>query len=133
MRMRTALDTGDERFLPPRDKGPQRRMVRDLIDVRTGLGEFVMFIALAIVVSTFVMPGNFQMQSYVLIGFWAVVLIVALDSYLLGRRLRQHLAARFGAGNIERGVVWYGVMRSLQFRKLRLPKPQVQRGQPLNY
>ena len=31
-------------------------------------------------------------------------------------------------GDVERGTIWYGSMRSLQFRRLRLPKPLVKRG-----
>src|SRR3954454_3917605 len=34
MRQRQAMITGDERYLPARDAGPQRRYVRDYIDAR---------------------------------------------------------------------------------------------------
>ena len=33
-KMRQALDTGDEKFLPLRDKGPQKRYTRDYVDAR---------------------------------------------------------------------------------------------------
>nr|WP_319639963.1 DUF3043 domain-containing protein [Acaricomes phytoseiuli] len=131
MRTRAALDTGDERFLPPRDKGPQRRFVRNLIDARTGPGEFVMIVMLVIAIGTLFMPTNVQVQSYVFMAFWLILLIVVIDSYLLARRIRKQLTAKFGADAIERGVVWYGIMRSIQFRRLRLPKPQVRRGEKL--
>ncbi|WP_285724522.1 DUF3043 domain-containing protein [Psychromicrobium xiongbiense] len=125
MKMRAALDTGDERFLPARDKGPQKRFARNFVDNRLSLGEYVMFIALAIVVLTVMVP--LELQSYLFLGFWVIVLIVAFDSWLMSRKMRQRLAAKFGS--VEPGVVWYGVMRSLQFRRLRLPKPQVARGE----
>ncbi|HSU47182.1 MAG TPA: DUF3043 domain-containing protein, partial [Arthrobacter sp.] len=41
-RMRRAMDTGEERFLPVRDKGPQKRFARDFVDARFSLGEYVM-------------------------------------------------------------------------------------------
>ena len=45
LKTRAALDTGDERYLPLRDKGPNRRFVRDVVDARWNVGEFVMIAA----------------------------------------------------------------------------------------
>lgn len=126
LKTRAALDTGDERYLPIRDKGPQRRFARNVVDVRTSLGEFVMFIALAIVVLTLFVPGSIEFQSYIFVGFWAIVVLVAVDAFFFARRLKKRVIAKFGS--VDQGVVWYGVIRSLQFRRLRLPKPQVKRG-----
>ena len=39
---RLGMAAGDERYLPARDKGPQRRYVRDFVDAGWHLGEFVM-------------------------------------------------------------------------------------------
>ena len=44
--------------------------------------------------------------------------------FILTRKIR----AKFGADKAER-VRWYAAMRALQLRPLRLPKPQVKRGQ----
>lgn len=126
-KMRQALDTGDEKYLPLRDKGPQKRFARDYVDARFSLGEYLMFGALLFVVISFIIPSGSNVLSYVLIGFWVMFLAVFADVFILSRKLRKGLAQKFGA--VERGTVWYGSMRSLQFRRLRLPKPQVQRGQ----
>jgi len=125
--MRQALDTGDERFLPVRDKGPQKRFTRDFVDARFNLGEYLMFGALLFVVVSFVIPQASDALSYVLIGFWVMFLAVFVDVFILSRKLRKALTRKFG--EVERGTVWYGSMRSLQFRKLRLPKPLVKRGE----
>jgi hypothetical protein len=125
--MRQALDTGDERFLPLRDKGPQKRFARDYVDARFSLGEYLMFGALVFVLVSLVVPASSDMMIYVLGGFWVMFLAVFVDVFILSRQLRKRLTAKFG--EVERGTVWYGSMRSLQFRKLRLPKPQVKRGQ----
>ncbi|HBR88729.1 MAG TPA: DUF3043 domain-containing protein, partial [Microbacterium sp.] len=37
--------------------------------------------------------------------------------------------AKFGEDRLEKGLGWYGAMRIVQMRFLRLPKPQVTRGQ----
>lgn len=127
LKMRQALDTGDEKYLPLRDKGPQKRFARDYVDARFSLGEYLMFGALLFVVISFVIPAGSDALSYILIGFWVMFLAVFADVFILSRKLRKGLARKFG--EVERGTVWYGSMRSLQFRRLRLPKPQVQRGQ----
>jgi hypothetical protein len=127
LKMRQALDTGDEKFLPLRDKGPQKRFARDYVDARFSLGEYLMFGALVFVLVSLVVPASSDMMIYVLGGFWVMFLAVFIDVFILSRKLRSRLAQKFG--EVERGTVWYGSMRSLQFRKLRLPKPQVKRGQ----
>ena len=51
--MRQAMVTGDDAHLPARDKGPERRFIRDHIDARWNIGEFmlpVMLIVLALLV-----------------------------------------------------------------------------------
>ncbi|MFJ3957791.1 DUF3043 domain-containing protein [Arthrobacter sp. NPDC090010] len=126
-KVRSAMDTGDERFLPVRDKGPQKRFARDLVDSRFNVGEFLMFGALIFVVVSLVVPQRSDGQWIVLAAFWVMFLVVFVDTFWLSRRLKKALTNKFG--QVERGTVWYGCMRALQFRKLRLPKPQVSRGQ----
>ncbi|WP_074711248.1 DUF3043 domain-containing protein [Arthrobacter alpinus] len=132
-RMRRALDTGEERFLPIRDKGPQKRYARDFVDARFSLGEFVMFAALAIVLLTVLIPtrnadGTANDSQLIIFGlFWVMVAFVAIDTWLMSRKLKRKIADKFGT--VDSGVVWYGSMRSMQFRRLRLPKPMVKRGE----
>lgn len=126
-KMRQALDTGDEKYLPLRDKGPQKRFTRDYVDARFSLGEYLMFGALLFVIISLVVPSTSEQITYVLVGFWIMFLAVFVDVFILSRKLKKRLGEKFG--EVERGTVWYGCMRALQFRKLRLPKPQVKRGQ----
>lgn len=125
LKTRAALDTGDERYLPLRDKGPQRRFIRDVVDSRWNLGEFVMIAALVFVVVSFIQ--NLTVQSIVLVAFWVLILAVILDSFILRAIIRRRLTEKFGGPNS--GDVWYGVSRALQLRRFRLPKPQVKRGE----
>lgn len=126
-RVRRALETGDERNLPLRDRGPQKRFTRDVVDARFNLGEYLMFAALAFVVISFVVPQDAQAQVYILGAFWVVFILVFADTFWLSRQLKKRLTAKFG--EVERGTVWYGSMRALQFRPLRLPKALAKRGQ----
>lgn len=121
-----AMRTGDERFLPARDKGPVRRWVRDFIDARWTLGEFFLPIAMVVVVFSLFLPE--QIAVLLMLGLYAVVLIAIVDAFVLSRILKKRLAERFGDA-VPRGTVMYGIMRAFQIRRARLPRPQVKRGQ----
>ncbi|WP_446428971.1 DUF3043 domain-containing protein [Leucobacter sp. 1207-22] len=124
-RARVGMMQGEERFLTARDRGPQRRYVRDYVDARWSIGELLIPLMLVVLVMTFI-PGIVQVLSLVLI--WAFVALAILDAVILGFLLKKKLTAKFGAENLQRGYRWYGAMRAMQFRPLRVPKPQVKRG-----
>ncbi|MFC4498944.1 MULTISPECIES: DUF3043 domain-containing protein [Streptomyces] len=125
-RQRQALATGDERYLPARDKGPVRKFARDFIDSRFNVAEFFLPMAVVILVLSMVRVGS--LQTIALLLWLVVIVLIVLDSILTGFRMRKQLAARFPDQN-RRGAVAYALMRSLQMRRLRLPKPQVKRGE----
>ncbi|MFC7402293.1 DUF3043 domain-containing protein [Citricoccus sp. GCM10030269] len=124
-KMRIAMETGDERHMPLRDRGPQKRFVRDYVDARIGLGEWLMVLVLVYVFLAFL--PNATLAMWLTYSLWAVVLLVVGEGLLLSFRLKSKLTEKFG--EVEKGVRWYGVMRAMQLRRLRLPKPQVKRGQ----
>lgn len=125
-KQREALASGDERYLPARDKGPVRRFVRDFVDSRFSVAE--MFLPLAVVILVMSMVRVPQIQNIALLLWLAVIALIILDSIGLVFRLRKALNERF-ANQPRRGAVAYGLMRTLQMRRLRLPKPQVKRGE----
>ncbi|MEV0981557.1 DUF3043 domain-containing protein [Streptomyces sp. NPDC049915] len=125
-RQRQALASGDERYLPARDKGPVRRFARDFIDSRFNIAEFFLPMAVVILVLSMVRVG--ALQSIALLLWLIVIVLIVLDSIVTGVRLKKRLAERFPDQN-KRGAVAYALMRSLQMRRLRLPKPQVKRGE----
>jgi hypothetical protein len=124
-RQRQALAGGDERYLPVRDKGPVRKYARDFIDSRFNVAEFFLPMAVIILVMSVVRVGS--LQTIALLLWLVVIVLIVLDSFVTGFRLRAQLAQRFPDQN-RRGAVAYALMRSLQMRRLRLPKPQVKRG-----
>ncbi|OQD54781.1 hypothetical protein BM536_023095 [Streptomyces phaeoluteigriseus] len=125
-RQRQALAGGDERFLPVRDKGPVRKFARDTIDSRFNVAEFFLPMAVVILVLSMVRVGS--LQTIALLLWLVVIVLIVLDSLFTGLRLKKRLAERFPDQN-RRGAVAYALMRSLQMRRLRLPKPQVKRGE----
>lgn len=127
LRAREGYAAGDDRYLPDRDKGPQRKFTRNFVDARTSLGEWMLPLMLVVVLMTFV--ANEVVQLVSIFTIWGYLVVLVLDSVLLGRKLKKLLTEKFGAANIQPGTQWYGIMRSLQMRRLRLPKPQVRRGE----
>ncbi|CAG7602868.1 hypothetical protein LEUCIP111803_00597 [Leucobacter soli] len=125
-RARVGMMQGDERYMTARDKGPQRRYVRDYVDARFSLGEFTIPLMLVVLMLSFV-PGQVQVIS--IMAIWAFLFLAVLDAIVLGLRLRRKLAEKFGADKIQPGFRWYAAMRAFQFRMLRMPKPQVKRLQ----
>ena len=126
-RARDGLARGDERYLPQRDRGPQRRYVRDYVDARTSFGEFMIPVMFLVIIATF-LPSVYA-QFIAIIALWAFFLIAVADSILLANLVKRRLKKKFGHDRIEKGVGWYAGMRALQLRVLRLPKPQVKRGE----
>jgi hypothetical protein len=124
---RIGMAAGDDRYLTARDRGPQRRFVRDYVDARFSIGEFLIPVMLLVIVLTF-LPWQ-AVQVYGLFALWAFFLIAVIDCILLGFLVTRRIGEKFGKTKVERGLRWYAAMRALQLRVMRLPKPQVKRGQ----
>jgi len=124
-KMREAMVTGEEKFLPARDQGPSRRYARDYVDARRNLGEYLLPAAfLVLILNLFRLPGLAYLPILLL---YVVVLAVAVDSFLLRRKITRLTTEKFGAK--AKGAGAYAMMRSLQMRRTRMPRPQVQRGE----
>jgi hypothetical protein len=125
-----ALKTGDERFLPAKDRGPVRRFMRDHVDARRNLGEFFLPMAVVLLLLQVTLASvNASLAVVTLVFLYAFVLAMMVDAFLMWRTLKKKLVAKFGADAIPRGATMYAVMRVFQFRRSRLPKPQVKHGE----
>lgn len=127
--VRAALNgTGDDRFLPARDRGPVRSFLRDLVDQRLTISEFVLpMMLITLIMGYSGVPALRNASNGILLG---TVLVVTYDIIMLRMRVRRGLADRF-PGESTRGHVWYAVSRLLQLRWFRMPKPRLKVGQPL--
>jgi len=135
-RQRAALLSGDESALPARDKGPVKRFIRDTVDARFNIGEFmlpIMFLVLALTFAPILLKSspNAATLAQVLVVYlvYGLVLAGALDAFLMWRRIKAKVVAKFGEAP-PRGSAMYAVMRAFQMRRSRLPRPQVDRDLP---
>lgn len=125
-RARVGMANGEEKYLTARDKGPQRRYVRDYVDARFSVGELMIPFLVIVIVLTFV-----NQPIFVTIGtlaLWAFLLVLVIDCVVLGFILQRKLTDKFGAAKLQRGFRWYAAMRAVQLRPMRMPKPQAKRG-----
>ncbi|MDT0444100.1 DUF3043 domain-containing protein [Streptomyces johnsoniae] len=125
-KQREALLSGDERHLPARDRGPLRRFTRDFVDAKWHVAEF--FLPIAVLILVLSMMPSLQLRNIALLLWLAVILMIVADSVLLTRRLKKQLRARFPDESL-RGTSAYALMRTMQMRRMRLPKPQIKRGE----
>jgi hypothetical protein len=129
---RAAMMAGDDRYLLARDKGPERAMVRDVVDRRLTIGTWFFGGALIVLIgSSAAMPAIVQAVSNVL---WALLALGTLvDSILLGREVKRRMREQFPKSTAKLTSLYlYASMRGLTFRRLRVPKPRVKIGQKLD-
>ena len=123
---RIGLANGEEKYLPMRDRGPQKRYVRDYVDARFSVGEIMIPIMFGVIILTFFPQPEIQVAG--IFALWIFFVAAVIDAIALGFIVKRKLAAKFGETRVEK-VRMYSAMRALQLRAMRLPKPQVKRRQ----
>ncbi|MDN5821917.1 MAG: DUF3043 domain-containing protein [Brachybacterium sp.] len=127
-----ALMTGDEKKMPLQHRGPERSFVRDVVDSRWNIAEFFFPIALVFMVLSLVLPLirpelTTTLTGGMIIVLWGGIAVCVIDGFVLRKRLRHLVTERFG--EVQRGLVGYGIMRAVQIRRFRLPRAQIKHGQ----
>jgi hypothetical protein len=125
---RQAMLTGDDSGLPARDKGPVRRYMRDFIDARRNLAEFMLPIMLVVLALSFLRTST--ILFFVTILTYSILLVAVVDTVLMWRKLRKRLVEKFGAEAAgAKGNGMYAAMRAFQLRRSRMPRALVKRGE----
>lgn len=127
-KVREAMKTGDERYLPARDRGPVRRFIRDFVDVRFSFTELLIPVMLVTLVLSW--TGNPTLMSIGELVLLGSIVMILFDLVFLRIRLRAELKRRFPEASYK-GTTFYAVMRALQMKFLRMPKAQVKIGDQL--
>lgn len=134
-KQRAAMLSGDESALPARDKGPVKRYIRDVVDARWNLGEFmlpIMVLVLLLSALPILAPKTQALSSLmVFVLVYGLIVTGALDAFVMWRRTKAKIVAKFGQAP-PRGSAMYAVIRAFQMRRSRLPRPQIARGTKLD-
>ena len=125
-RQQDALRTGDDKFLPLRDRGPMKRFARDYVDRRRLVAEFL----LPILLFTFILTMFPQFATIGMLAWMSATAVAIVEEIFLIRSLKKELARRF-PGQSTKGITLYTILRTTQLRRFRLPTPQVKRFEEL--
>ncbi len=126
---RQALLTNDERNYPYRDQGPVRRWARDYVDSRRTWREYMLPVAVVMMVLTFTVTFNPYIYVAVTILLYVLMIYAFVSSWLYARKVNRLAVERFGAAKVPDRIGFYAVMRAFQSRRSRLPRPEVERGE----
>ncbi|MBT8227687.1 MAG: DUF3043 domain-containing protein [Dactylosporangium sp.] len=124
-----AMASGDARFMLKRDRGPTRALVRDIVDYRLTVGTWFFAGALIVLVgSNAMMPLEIRFASNILWILLATATII--DSILLCRKIKTLVRERLPETEEKMGSLYfYGVMRGITFRRMRMPRPRIKLGE----
>ena len=124
-----AMQTGDERYMPAKDKGPVRRYIRQYVDARWSLGELFLPVAIVMLLLNMLLTSVSPELAFLgLVVLYLFIIGMVVDVFIMWRKLRKKLTAKFGDAAQQRGLMMYAVTRVFQIRRARLPKPQVKHG-----
>jgi Protein of unknown function (DUF3043) len=120
-----AMKRGEDWALNPRDKGPERKLVRDFVDSKRRISEFYMYALIVLLLALF--SRNKTVEDYVSPFVIVLIVLVFIDGFLIRMQIRKLIAQRL-PGSSTRGLTIYAVIRALQIRRFRVPSPQVKPG-----
>jgi len=123
---RERMLAGEEGYLLPRDQGPVRRYVRDVVDSRRNLLGLFMPSTLTLM---FMMFGVPQLQLYMSPAMLILMAVMSIDGLILGRKVNKLVDAKFPSNTESRWKLGlYAASRASQMRRMRQPRPQVKHG-----
>jgi hypothetical protein len=128
---RAGMMAGDERYLLPRDRGAERKLTRDIVDSRRNLGTWFFTFSIVLFAGTTAARALPPVVLLSVNAIWAALgLSVVLDSFLLCRTIRRMVRERYPKSTQRMGALYmYAIMRSVTYRRMRVPKPQVKIGE----
>lgn len=129
---REKMMAGEESYLLPRDKGPVRRYVRNIVDARRNVLGLFMPAALAMIFFMLALP-SLKFQQILSYAMLILVVIMMIDGLIVGRKVNRMVDEKF-PDNTESGwkLGLYAASRASQLRRMRAPRPVVERGDKIS-
>jgi Flp pilus assembly protein TadB len=116
------------RALNAREAQPEKALMRDYVDARFSVGEFLLpalVIILALSFLNSVLSGITVIATLVM---YVYIIAVLVDGYLMWRGFKKVLAQRLPKAS-PKGLLMYGMNRMIQIRRFRMPAPRIKRGE----
>jgi hypothetical protein len=108
---------------------PEKQLMRNMVDSRWNLGEFLLPAMMVFLALSFLQGMWGGMTTLALVMMYGYLALVLVDLFLLWRKYKSLIAERHPGTELKgKGVLMYGLNRSIQMRRMRMPKPVVPRG-----
>jgi hypothetical protein len=111
-----------------REAVPEKVLMRDYIDARFNIGEFLLPSVVVILAVTILGSYWPSVTLIATLAMYLFILGVFVDGYLMWRGFKKVLAARLPKAS-PKGLLMYGMTRSTQIRRFRSPAPRIKRGE----
>lgn len=128
---RDRMLSGDERYLPLRDQGADRRLIRDWVDARRQVTNLFMPGMIVLLVLMFVgaQSKNYMFSNALSLAGMVFFLILIIDGIIAGRRVAKLVRSRYPDTALSGfSMGFYAFSRSCMIRRFRAPLPQKEIG-----
>ena len=122
-----AQQRGEEWALTARDRGPAKKLARNYVDAHWRPMEFYMYALILLVIALITGRSSTAINAYMQYFLLLVVVIIVIDGWFLRRSILRLVHERL-PNESTRGLAFYAIMRALQVRRFRTPKPRLKPG-----
>lgn len=123
-----AMRTGDERNMPARYKGVERRFARDYVDARFDLAAAFIPMAILFLFTIFLQGTYPKAYFWATIAFYVIFIAMAIDAWIAARNARILVAYKFGEKRVPHRLMWDTFLRVFMPNRWRRPCPQTKLG-----
>ncbi len=116
------------RALNAREATPEKQLLRDYVDARFSLGEFLLPSLVVLLAASFLSSVWGPITLIATLVMYVYIILVILDGFLMWRGFKKVLAARMPKASTK-GLLMYGMNRCIQIRRFRMPPPRLKRGE----
>jgi hypothetical protein len=118
------------RAIGARESAPEKVLMRDYIDSRFNIGEFLLP-SVFIILAVSILGAQFRsVAAITTLAMYIFILGIIVDGYFMWRGYKKLLASRI-PGASPKGLLTYGLTRSTQIRRFRTPGVRVKRGEKI--
>ncbi|MDR1791747.1 MAG: DUF3043 domain-containing protein [Propionibacteriaceae bacterium] len=115
------------------EKSPGRVLLRDWVDSRRSISAWTMPILMVLLALQLTIGSGTQNPTLVMVmsyAVWAFLLFLILDIFLMWRGFKKLAAERIPNEPLK-GLMTYGISRSINIKRFRQPKPRVKSGEQI--
>nr|WP_255622318.1 DUF3043 domain-containing protein [Tessaracoccus sp. OS52] len=109
------------------ESSPERRLLRDFVDSRWTINEFMLPAMILIMAGVMFTTNNLVLSSTIAMGLWLLMAMAVVNTFFMWRSFKKVLDERL-PGTDKRGLLMYMFNRALMMRRFRRPAPTVERG-----